>query len=201
MKTTRKPPTTPGEYLLRERRAEYKTEYYSDELRAMTGASRAHNRIVFRLAAMLEPVLRARGCEGYAGDMRVRVERTGAYVYPDVVVACGEPRFEDAELDTLLNPTVVIEVLSRTTEDYDRGRKWEHYRRIPSLRHYVLISQERPRMEVDTLQDSGLWRHVLIEGMEAEVTLEEIGFTFHLAELYQGLLPEPPTTERREANG
>lgn len=188
MTTTMEPPISPEEYLLRERRAEYKSEYYGNQPVAMTGASRAHNLVSGNLFFVLKGQLRGRGCEIYSGDMRVRIPTTGAYVYPDVVVACGEPRFEDEELDTLVNPTVVVEVLSASTERYDRGDKWEHYRRIPSLRQYVLVSQDRPHVEWFTRQEGGLWLFAEAAGAEAEVWLESVGCALRLADLYDGVL-------------
>ncbi|MDB4951560.1 MAG: hypothetical protein JWM27_4209 [Gemmatimonadetes bacterium] len=182
------PVATPHQYLVRERRAEYKAEYHDGEIHAMAGASRAHNRIVFRLVALLEPVLRERGCEGYAGDMRVRVGLRDAYFYPDVVVACGEPRFEDGETDTLLNPTLVVEVVSPSTERFDRAAKGEMYRRLPSLVQYVLVSQGERRVEWYTRQEGGMWLFARAEGPDAAVALDAVGCTLRLAELYEGVL-------------
>src|SRR5919198_4874617 len=121
------PDYTPEEYLALERAARHKSEYVNGRIYALAGASRAHNLIVVNVSAELRAQLRGRPCETYASDMRVKVSQTGLYTYPDVVVVCGEPRFEDAQVDTLLNPTVIIEVLSESTESYDRGEKFAHY--------------------------------------------------------------------------
>lgn len=188
MTTTMEPPLSPEEYLLRERKAEYKSEYYGDRLVAMTGASRLHNLVSGNAFFHLKAQVRGRACEIYSGDMRVRVPTETGYVYPDVVVACGEPRFEDAELDTLVNPTVVVEVLSPSTERYDRGEKWEHYRRVPSLRQYVLLAQDRPHAEWFTRHEGGLWLFAEAAGAEAEIRLESIGSTLRLADVYDGVL-------------
>jgi Uma2 family endonuclease len=132
---------SPAEYLALERAAEHRHEYVSGRVYAMTGASREHNVIATNTSRALGNQLSGRPCETYQSDMRVKVSETGMYTYPDVVVACGTPAFEDAYVDTLLNPTVIIEVLSPSTEAYDRGEKFAHYRRLPSLREYLLIAQ------------------------------------------------------------
>ena len=138
---------TPAEYLARERVAETKSEYRYGEIVAMTGASRAHNLIAGNLFRILGQQLLGGGCETYMSDVRVRVSQTGLYTYPDVAVACEPIQFEDDHVDTLLNPVVVIEVLSPTTEAYDRGDKFAHYRRLDSLQEYLLVSQDTMRIE------------------------------------------------------
>ena len=134
---------TPEEYLALERQAQTKSEYLNGEIFAMSGASRQHNLITVNVAAELHARLRQRPCEVYISDMRVKVSPTGLYTYPDVVVACEEPQFEDAEIDTLLNPTLIVEVLSQSTADYDRGGKFEHYRSLDSFQEYLLVAQDR----------------------------------------------------------
>ena len=134
MSAVPKPYLTPQEYLARERRAETKSEYLRGGVFAMSGASRNHNLVATNVAAELRQQLRDRDCEVHQSDMRVKISSTGLYTYPDVTVVCGEPEFEDEEVDTLLNPKVIVEVLSPSTADYDRGGKFTHYRRLPSLR-------------------------------------------------------------------
>ena len=146
---------TPAQYLAIERKAEHKSEYIDGEMVAMTGASRNHNLIAFNLTREISQQLRGRPCEGYASDMRVRVPSTRLYTYPDVVVVCGEPQFEDEYVDTLLNPTVIIEVLSPSTELYDRGKKFGFYRSIESLAEYLLIAQDERRVEQYAKQADG----------------------------------------------
>lgn len=141
------PRSTPEEYLVRERRAQYRSEYVDGRVYAMAGASRAHNLVAGNVFAELRAQMRGKPCEAYVSDMRVKVSRTGLYTYPDVVAVCGEPRFEDGHVDTLLNPTLIVEVLSGSTEGYDRGEKFSHYRRLESLREYVLVAQDRVRVE------------------------------------------------------
>jgi len=138
---------TEREYLDVERKAEIRSEYIGGRIYAMSGASERHNLIVGNLHGLIWSALRGRECRAYVNDMRVKVAPTGMYTYPDIVALCGEPRFEDQNLDTLLNPAVVIEVLSESTEAYDRGEKFAHYRRLESLREYVLVAQNKVRVE------------------------------------------------------
>jgi len=145
---------TPEEYLEIERRAERKSEYYKGEMFAMAGASRKHGLIVTNLVAELRQQLKKKPCQVYSADMRLRVVPTGLYTYPDVIVVWGAAEFADDQQDTLLNPTVVIEVLPKSTEDYDRGRKFEHYRTLPSLTDYLAVAQDRPHVEHSYRQDS-----------------------------------------------
>ena len=150
---------TPEEYLAFERRNEYKSEYINGEVFAMTGASRGHNIIAVNITSSLDQQLADRPCEIYAGDMRVRIasRREYAYIYPDVVVVCGEPLFEDNHLDTLLNPTVLVEALSESTEHYDRGRKFSFCREIEPPAEYVLVAQDEHRVEQYVKQPDGRW--------------------------------------------
>lgn len=138
---------TPEQYLALERRAVYKSEYINGHIMAMAGASRQHNLIAGNLYREVSQQLRGRPCEAYISDMRVKVSHTGLYTYPDVVMVCGEIHFEDADNDTLLNPTAIVEVLSASTEAYDRGEKFAHYRRLESLQEYLLVAQDKVRIE------------------------------------------------------
>jgi Uma2 family endonuclease len=173
------------EYLAFERRSEEKHELLDGEVFAMTGASRQHNRIVFNLAGILYPQLRGRPCDAFVGDMRIRVDATGLYTYPDVVVVCGEPRFADAQVDTLLNPTVIFEVLSPSTEAYDRGKKFAHYRTLESLTELVLVAQERIEVEQYSRQPGGKWLLQAVDRLEDKVTLSAIACEVPLAALYE----------------
>ena len=146
---------TPEEYLETERKAETKSEYFAGEVFAMAGAGESHNVIVANVIIGLGTQLRGRPCKVYPSDMRVQVAPTGLFTYPDVVVVCGEPKFLDEKRDTLLNPTLLVEVLSDSTEAYDRGQKFEHYRQIESLQEYVLISPAAPKLERFLRQDAG----------------------------------------------
>jgi len=138
---------TPEEYLASERKATFKNEYLNGEILAMSGASFAHTLITLDIATELNIQLRGRECQVITNDMRVKTGPKGPYFYPDVVVFCGEPQFEDNVFDTLLNPILVIEVLSPSTEAYDRGEKFAHYQALASLKEYILVSQDRVRVE------------------------------------------------------
>ena len=178
------PHYTPEQYLARERQAAHKSEFFNGRVYAMAGASREHNLICFNLARELGSQLRDRDdCEAYVADMRVKSEATNAYLYPDVTVVCGPPQFEDTGLDTLLNPTVLIEVLSPSTEAGDRGHKFAHYRRIPSLQEYVLVAQDRAQVERHVRQEGG-WLLTEFGDLEAVLPLASIGCAVALRDLY-----------------
>lgn len=175
---------TPEEYLAIERDVEAKHEFYRGEMFAMGGASREHNLITGNVGAALHAQLANRPCEAYQNDMRVRVSTTGLYTYPDVVVTCEKPRFEDDKFDTLLNPQSIVEVLSESTEKYDRGKKFELYRQIESLREYVLVSQDRAHIEVFARDGDGPWKLSEATGLGAAIDLPAIGASLALADVY-----------------
>jgi Uma2 family endonuclease len=185
MDAQKKPHLTPEEYLAVERQAETRSEYLEGEMFAMAGASRRHNLIVTNLSRELSAHMRDRPCEVYSNELRVRIPATGLYTYPDVVVVCGEPELEDDDhLDTLLNPTLIIEVLSPNTEAYDRGKKFEHYQAIPSLSEYVLVSQDQPRIEQFLRQDGNRWLLAVAAGLDARIALPSIQCELASAEVY-----------------
>ena len=173
---------TPEAYLASERRAQFKSEYIHGEIFAMSGASRAHNLITVDITTELNIQSRRRGCEVYSGDMRVRTSPTGSYFYPDVAVVCDKPRFEDNVFDTLLNPVLIVEVLSPSTEAYDRGEKFSHYQKLISLREYILVAQDRMHVEHYRLiqtqwvrQEFHTPEHVLtLNAIECELSLRDI---------------------------
>ncbi len=175
---------TAAEYLAIERKAETRSEFFAGEMFAMSGASRGHNLISVNLSSALSTQLKDRPCEVYSTDMRVRVP-SGLYTYPDVVVVCGEPRFEDDGVDILLNPLVLIEVLSESTADYDRGTKFKHYRQIPSLREYVLVDQAAAQIEHFVLGHDGKWKLTELAGLDKMLTLDSIGCRIPLTEVYR----------------
>ena len=179
-----KPRLTPEDYLAIERSAESKSEYFDGEIFAMAGASRAHNTIVVNTTIELGNQLKKRPCKLYVSDIRVKVSPTGLYTYPDVVVVCGKEQFEDTHLDTLLNPTLIIEVLSDSTEAYDRGRKFEHYRHLDSLVEYALIAQQRPHVESYRRQPDQQWLLTECTGLDATLRLQSIDCDLALAEIY-----------------
>ena len=138
---------TPEEYLTWERKQPFKNEYYNGQIIAMSGASRAHNLITMNMANQFYTQLVTQGCEVYPGDMRVQIHQPTSYFYPDIAVVCGEPRFGDDTFDTLLNPVLIVEVLSPSTAAFDRGGKFEYYQQLDSLQEYMLISQNRVHVE------------------------------------------------------
>lgn len=184
MSTAKKPFITQEEYLKIERASEYRHEYYDGEMFAMSGATRAHNVIALNISRRLLEQFEDRECEAYMADMRVKVDRKGLYTYPDVVAACDSPEFEDEEFDTLINPRVIIEVLSKSTEDYDRGTKFEMYRRIPSLQDYVLVAQDRMHVEHFQRQSDGRWILEDFNESEGTVTFESIACRLRVGDIY-----------------
>ena len=138
---------TPEEYIALERKAEYKSEYFDGHIIARAGANRAHSLIVTNISGELHLQFKGRGCSVHTNDMRVRPSLGDAYFYPDVVVVCGAPEFEDDVFDTLLNPIVIVEVLSPSTERRDRGEKFARYKHLASLQEYVLVSQDKVWVE------------------------------------------------------
>lgn len=180
---------TPAEYLAFERRqTDAKHEYYNGDITMMAGASLAHNRIMGNTFAALHAQLRGSECSVFPSDMRIHIPATNLYTYPDISALCSEPQLEDDEQDILINPSVIIEVLSESTEAYDRGAKFDHYRSIESLQTYVLIAQDKPQVEVFQRQDTGEWLLSVIKGLEASVTLTAIGCEFALADVYERVL-------------
>lgn len=175
---------TPEEYLALERKSEFKSEYVNGRIYAMTGASREHNLIAGNVFARLHARLRGRRCEVYMSDMRVKVSQTGAYHYPDVVAVCGEPRFEDKHVDTLLNPTVIVEVLSPSTEAYDRGEKFAHYRRLETIAEYVLVAQDKVRVE-HYRRDGEHWVLSEVSNAEGVLVLPSLECELPLREIYE----------------
>ena len=175
---------TPEEYLELERKAPYKSEYVNGRIFAMSGASRPHNLIAGNVYREISSQLRGRPCEAYVSDMRVKVRPTGLYTYPDIAVACEEILLDDAHNDTLLNPIVLIEVLSPSTEAYDRGEKFAHYRRLESLQEYVLIAQDKARIEHFARQGEQ-WVLSEISDLTGTLHLPSIGCHLPLNDIYE----------------
>jgi len=178
------PRLSEAEYLRLERQAETRSEYFGGEVFAMAGGTRAHSLIATNLLSELSSRLKATDCVAYNTDLRVKVETTGLFTYPDVSVVCGAQRFLDEGEDTLLNPIVVIEVLSDSTEAYDRGKKFEHYRQIPTCREYLLVSQKEPRIEQFIRQPNGEWTLKEAVGLNAKITLPSLGIGLALADVF-----------------
>ena len=185
MSTLSKSYLTPEQYLEIERAAEFKSEYYRGEMFAMSGARVAHIQIVANAMRELGNQLGEGPCEPLSNDMRVCVKPVDLYTYPDIVVVCGELKFLDDTLDTLLNPTLIIEVLSESTEAYDRDKKFELYGALESLAEYVMISCLRVRVERYTRQPDGSWNYNSKTNLEDTIDLKSVGCHLRLADLYK----------------
>jgi Uma2 family endonuclease len=175
---------TPEEYLARERAAEYKSEYLNGEIFAMAGAKEPHNLVAGNIFAKLHAQLERRPCKVYPSDMRLKVSPTGLYTYPDVMVVCDEAQFDDDEDDTLLNPALIVEVLSKSTARYVRGDKFEHYSKLDSLREYLLVAQHRPRVELFTKQSVGRWLLAEFESLDDVIKLSSINCELAVKDVY-----------------
>jgi Uma2 family endonuclease len=192
------PKMTGAEYLAREHEAEMRSEFVNgrvlpmgSHVLAMSGSSLPHSHIVGALHEIMGPKLRARGWSGVSHDLRVHVQSQDCYFYPDFVIFYGPPQMLPGPTDTLLNPSVLIEILSPSTEGYDRGEKFFHYQQIPSLQQYVLVSQDRPLVEIYTRQTDGSWRYEAFSGLAATATLASVEATVPLAELYRDVTSAP----------
>src|SRR5436853_4833370 len=174
----------PGDYLAFDRQCEYKNEYFAGEVFAMTGASREHNLIVANIVRTLGNQLLERDCNVYPSDLRVKIQQIEKYTYPDVIVTCGEEQFEDEHRDTLLNPVVIIEVLSESTEAYDRGKKFEGYQYIDSLVEYVLVAQDQHRIERYVRQQDKTWTYSEFHALSDVIQLASIGCELALKDIY-----------------
>jgi Uma2 family endonuclease len=174
---------TPEEYLGMERAASFRSEYLRGYIYTMAGTSIAHNTIVANFVRLLGNMFVGRPCRVFSSDMRVQVEAGSFYTYPDVVAVCGEPVLTDAKMDTLTNPTVLVEVLSPSTEAYDRGKKFEYYRKLQSLREYVLVAQNRPFVEHYVRRDNK-WELSDLSSLNGTLQLESIGCELALSDVY-----------------
>jgi Uma2 family endonuclease len=192
MSTFPKPFLSPEEYLKLERAAHYRSEYFNGEMFAMSGASLNHSRLKDTLALLLGVQLDGRPCFPVTSDLRVRPKAGGPYFYPDLVIVCGEPNLEDKERDTVTDATVIIEVLSPSTERYDRTFKFDYYRLLPSITDYLLIAQDRVEVERKT-RDGDAWNTILTTDPEAIVELRSIGCNFRVRDMYRNV-QFPPLT-------
>jgi len=182
---------TEAQYLELERRAESKSEFFEGEMFAMSGGTPSHSQIATNLAAEFRNQLKGRNCVAYNSDLRLKVEVTGLITYPDLSVVCGPLQFAVGTDDTVVNPTVIVEVLSDSTEAYDRGRKFENYRQMPSLREYLLVSQKEPRIEQFVRQESDQWLLREAAGLNATLGLPSLKIEISLAEVFDGVVFVP----------
>ena len=177
---------TAQEYLAIENAAEFKSEFYDGEMFAMAGALPPHNYIKDNFIYQLGKRLDGGPCFTASSEQRVLFDRTGLYTYPDIVVICGEPEYDPADSRTLVNPRVLIEVLSPSTAHYDRTIKFDHFRNLDSAREYVLVSQDEPRVERFARGDDGRWTHDAFAGLEATFSLVSVGAKdIPLADIYK----------------
>lgn len=188
-------PLSVDEYLAIERAAEFRSEFYDGRMfpmdepaRGMAGARFRHGQIVTKVLAELHARLKGGPCQARANDLRVALG-DDAFAYPDIVVVCGEPRFRDGEFDTLLNPHVIVEVLSPSTESRDRGGKFARYRRLPSLHHYFRIAQEPPAVERFDRQPDANWRLADVRPPDGILTLDTLGVAIPLRDVYLNVFP------------
>ncbi|QVL34706.1 Uma2 family endonuclease [Telmatocola sphagniphila] len=188
---------TEAEYLAIERAAPFKSEFFNGEMFAMAGTSVRHAIIKDNLCMGLNLALRGGPCRAVTSDVRVRVTSTGIYTYPDVLVLRQPAQYLDNELDTLLNPKVIFEVLSESTEKYDRGKKFDHYRSLDSLQEYILVSQHETLCERFVRQVDGSWNITFYKGEQEALELESLKVKIPLKEIYVGV----DFTQQDEAQG
>ncbi len=175
---------TPDEYLVLERKAAYKSEYFLGEIFAMSGASLTHGLITVDIATELNIQLRESECRVVTNDLRVKTSPDVSYFYPDVIVYCDEPEFEDDSFDTLLNPVIIMEVLSPSTEEYDRGEKFEYYKQLPSLKEYILVAQDKISLEHYVMQATE-WELTTFADPTDILTLSTIRCKLPLKDIYR----------------
>ena len=172
---------------MRERLAEYRSEYFNGEMFAMAGASWEHTLAKDNLAREAGNQLKDGPCKVVTSDLRVKIPRTGLYTYPDIAIVCEKPQFEDDVFDTLLNPKAVVEILSDSTEKYDRGKKFGHYRQLPSLQEYVLVAQDRPLVERYVRQPDNTWVLTEFNDLTQTFAFGTLPVRIALAEIYRGV--------------
>jgi Uma2 family endonuclease len=182
------PTISVAEYLELERASEIRHEYLDGQVYVMAGESPRHSKICYSLYGMTHRELRGKSCTGFSPNMKIAVNNKGLYAYPDLAIVCGEPKYHDKKGDVLLNPTMIFEVLSPSTQHYDRGEKFLRYTNyIKSLTDYILISQDKPLVEHFSRQPDNSWQSVIIQGAEAILPLATINANLQLSELYEGI--------------
>jgi Uma2 family endonuclease len=187
---------TEEEYLEFELKSEFRHEFFQGEIFAMTGGRREHARIVMNLGTSLDSQLRGRNCNTYSENFRINVPVTGLYAYPDIVVTCGEEKLKENVFDTLLNPALIIEVLSESTEGYDRGLKFQNYQGIETLREYLLVSQFTPRIEHFIRQADSSWNYTEVHEISDSIKLPSIECALTLKDVYYNVEFKPRYPQR-----
>ncbi len=194
MQAQAKQKCTPEEYLALERAAEFRSEYHGGEIFAMAGASRRHNQITRNLGGLFFNGLKGTACEHYISDMRLKVEEVGLYTYPDLAVACEPQYFEDEGKETLLNPTLIIEVLSQSAKNNDaRGNTFENYRRIGSLQECLFIAQQSPHVQQHFINTEGRWEMIETRTLDDCIELKSVPVTLALKDVYERVEFDGPT--------
>jgi Uma2 family endonuclease len=183
------------EYLELDRTSEERLEFWDGEVFCMSGGSQAHDRILVNCIVHLSAKLDSSKCRVFSSDMKIKVPAAPPYRYADVSALCGEAQFEEVGgTDALTNPQLIIEVLSPSTEAYDRGEKFTHYKSIPTLREYLLVAQHRPHVTRLYKQDDGKWIHTEANELKATLTLDSLGRELPLGEIYRGVSFDAPAT-------
>ena len=185
MSTAPKSYTTPEEYLQQERNAKFRGEYIGGEVFVMAGGTSSHNRITGNIVSALRPQLRGKSCFIYLSDMKVWIPDCVEFTYPDVMAVCGKEQFRDQVKDVLLNPVLIIEVLFPSTNSYDRGEKFERYRRISSFREYLLVAQSEPRIERYQWMDEQRWMLTIHTDIHSSVALSSIPAELRFVDAYE----------------
>ncbi len=190
------PVFTPDEYLALERPSEIRHEYLDGTVYAMAGETPEHSIICFNLASTVGNSMRNNSCQGYSPNMKVRTDQSGLFAYPDLMIVCGKAEYHDNHRDVLTNPTVIFEVLSRSTAAYDRGEKSLRYRtHIASLQDLILVAQDKPHLERYARQQDGSWVQTELDGLNDLLVLDSIDCQLSLAEIYAGInFPESPAS-------
>ncbi len=178
---------SPEEYLLKERVSETKHDYYKGEIFAMSGASLEHNVIVKNINTHILPFLKGKPCDMFGSDLRIHIPENTLYTYPDFSIICGKPEKADSDIDSILNPSAIIEVLSKTTEDYDRGGKFHLYRSIKTLKEYILIDSLHICAEVYTRQNVNSWVLKEFTNLTDSFTITTIAFRLLLNDIYENV--------------
>ena len=193
---------TEDEYLAIARAASNRSIFYRGEMYAMTGANETHVLVTGNLLANIWNQFEDRHCRVYASDMRVKNARTGSYFYPDIAALCEDPKLTDSHGDTLTNPQLVIEVLSKSTESFDRGGKFEDYQLLESLQEYVLVSQDKPRVELYRRQQNGSWNYVSLNELSDLLELGSVDVQIKLSQIYAKVdfKPEPDSEDCADLN-
>jgi Uma2 family endonuclease len=194
-----KPYITEEDYLQREQSSTEKHEYFAGRVYAMAGASEAHNVIAINIAALLRASVRGSSCRAYPSDMRVKIIPTGLLTYPDFTIVCGQSQFSHQDKrDTLINPTAIIEILSPSTESYDRGEKFQHYRTIETLKEYILVAQNKYHIEHFVRHEPAEWRLSDVIGSDAVLTLHVLPVSIPLKAIYEDVSFIPNAALLRE---